>query len=69
MMEGKFANKNTTIADMIDMCFDAFFRAWKNELEYVQTEEYFRENEMAEYYDKYGEMIDVPKDAIITDVA
>lgn len=69
MMEGKFVNKSTTIADMIDMCFDSFFRAWKNELEHVQTEEYFRENEMAEYYDEYGEIIDVPKDAIIKDVA
>lgn len=69
MMEGKYVNNSTTIADMIDMCFDSFFRVWKYELEYVQTEEYFRENEMAEYYDEYGEMIDVPKDAIIKDVA
>jgi hypothetical protein len=69
MMEGKFVKTSITIADMIYMCFDAFFRAWKHELEYVQTEEYFRENEMAEYYDEYGEIIDVPKDAIIKDVA
>jgi hypothetical protein len=69
MMEGTFIRTNTTIADMIDMCFDSFFRAWKNEMQYVYTEEYFRENEMAEFYDEYGEIIDVPKDAIIKDVA
>lgn len=69
MMEGKFVKANITIADMIDLCFDSFFRAWKNEIEYVQSEKYFRLNEMAEYYDEYGEMIDVPKEAIIRDVA
>jgi hypothetical protein len=69
MMEGKYVNTSTTIADMIDKCFDAFFRAWKYELEYVQTEEYFRANEIAEWYDENGEVVEIPKGAIIKDVA
>jgi hypothetical protein len=69
MMEGKYVNNSTTIADMIDMCFDAFFKSWRDEQEHVHSEEYFRENEMAEWYDENGNAIEIPESAIIKDVA
>jgi hypothetical protein len=69
MMEGKYVNNSTTIADMIDMCFDAFFKSWRDEQEYVHSEKYFRENEMAERYDENGNAIEIPGSAIIKDIA
>ena len=48
MMEGKHIKDGMTIAEMIDACFRAFFTAWQKDIRYNTSEEYFRENEMAE---------------------
>lgn len=67
MMEGKHIKDGMTIAEMIDACFESFFTAWEKDIHYCQSEEYFRENEMAEWYDEDGNEVDVPKDAVLTD--
>ena len=67
MMEGKHAKNDTTIAGMIDQCFDSFFTAWQKDIEYTQTEDYFRENEMVDWYDADGNEVDVPEDATLAD--
>lgn len=67
MMEGKHVKDGMTIAEMIDACFEAFFTAWENDIRYRTSEEYFRECEMAEWYDEDGNEVSVPKDAVLTD--
>lgn len=67
MMEGKHVKDGTTIADMIDACFEAFFAAWQKDIEYRQSEDYFRECEMAEWYDADGNEVEVPEGAVLTD--
>ena len=67
MMEGKHVNDGMTIAEMIDACFESFFTAWEKTIHYHTSEEYFRENEMAEWYDKDGNEVSVPKGAVLSD--
>jgi hypothetical protein len=67
MMEGKHVKDGMTIAEMIDACFESFFTSWEKDIRYRQSEEYFRESEMAEWYDEDGNEVDVPKDAVLTD--
>jgi hypothetical protein len=67
MMEGKHIKDGMTIAEMIDACFESFFTSWEKDIRYHQSEEYFRENEMAEWYDADGNEVDVPEDAVLTD--
>ena len=67
MMEGKHIKDGWTIADMIDACFESFFSAWEKDIAYTQSEEYFRENEMAEWYDEDGDEVEIPEGAILTD--
>lgn len=67
MMEGKHAKDGTTIADMIDQCFEAFFTAWQKDIEWRMSEEYFRENEMVDWYDADGNEVDVPEGATLED--
>lgn len=67
MMEGKHVNDGMTIAEMINACFESFFTAWEKDIHYRQSEEYFRENEMAEWYDEDGNPVDVPEDAVLAD--
>ena len=67
MMEGKHVKDGMTIAEMIDECFESFFTSWEKDIRYHQSEEYFRENEMAEWYDEDGNEVEVPKDAVLSD--
>lgn len=67
MMEGKHVADGMTIAKMIDACFESFFAAWESDIRYRTSEKYFRESEMAEWYDADGNEVDVPEDAVLTD--
>lgn len=67
MMEGKHIADGMTIAEMIDACFESFFTAWQNDIRYNTSEEYFREYEMAEWYDEDGNEVEVPKGATLTE--
>lgn len=67
MMEGKHIKDGWTIADMIDACFESFFTAWEKDIAYTQSEEYFRDNEMAEWYDEDGNEVEIPEGAVLTD--
>ena len=67
MMEGKHVKDGMTIAEMIDECFESFFTAWEKDIHYHQSEEYFRENEMAEWYDEDGNEVSVPNGAVLSD--
>lgn len=67
MMEGKHVNDGTTIAEMIDQCFDAFFEAWEKDIACCYTEDYFRDSEMAEWYDIDGNPVEVPDGATLED--
>lgn len=69
MMRGKFAaDKYKTIADVLQDCFDNFFRCWRADLEYGYSEESTKESLDSEYFTVDGEPVAIPKGATLEDL-